>query len=188
MKNDNFIIFREKKPFLVGDESNRHLIETKLVHILDDIKLEDRARIFLVEYITEGKLTVLGVKKEEDQETVSPGASGQIPGKGTLLGDRRNEDQETASPEEGLMKRWRRFKTWREGKIQVESQKKSQKGRQEEEDVKPQESSEEVLEEDNEDPTAWTVTPYDLGGHTSYFNSQKLFSSSSSVFFLAFQR
>ena len=53
-----------------------------------------------------------------------------------------------------------------------------------------EEKEEEVPEEakQKEDPTNWTVTPYDLGGHTSYFNSQKLFTSGSSVFFLAFQR
>ena len=39
-----------------------------------------------------------------------------------------------------------------------------------------------------DDSLYWRVTPYDLGGHTSYFNSQRLFTSGSSVFFLAFQR
>ena len=35
----------------------------------------------------------------------------------------------------------------------------------------------------------WTVTSYDLGGHSPYFNSQqKLFSNSSSIFLLTFQR
>ena len=34
----------------------------------------------------------------------------------------------------------------------------------------------------------WKVTPYDLGGHSPYFNSQKLFSASSSIFLLTFQR
>ena len=34
----------------------------------------------------------------------------------------------------------------------------------------------------------WEVTPYDLGGHSPYFNSQKLFSASSSIFLLTFQR
>ena len=35
----------------------------------------------------------------------------------------------------------------------------------------------------------WTVTSYDLGGHSPYFNSQqKLFSTSSSIFLLTFQR
>ena len=110
---NNFNIYREKKPFLVGDEANRHLIETKLVDILEDFKLENRDRLFLKEYTTEGKLTLLGVNRNEEV------------------------------PEEA---------------------------------------------EQNEDPTNWTVTPYDLGGHTSYFNSQKLFTCGSSVFFLAFQR
>ena len=34
----------------------------------------------------------------------------------------------------------------------------------------------------------WKLTPYDLGGHSPYFNSQKLFSASSSIFLLTFQR
>ena len=34
----------------------------------------------------------------------------------------------------------------------------------------------------------WRVTPYDLGGHSPYFNSQKLFSASSSTYLLTFQR
>ena len=34
----------------------------------------------------------------------------------------------------------------------------------------------------------WKVTPYDLGGHSPYFNSQQLFSASSSIFLLTFQR
>ena len=32
------------------------------------------------------------------------------------------------------------------------------------------------------------VKPYDMGGHSSYLNSQRLFKSGSSLFFLAFQR
>ena len=32
------------------------------------------------------------------------------------------------------------------------------------------------------------ISCYDLGGHSPYFNSQKLFRSGSSVFLLAFQR
>ena len=32
----------------------------------------------------------------------------------------------------------------------------------------------------------WTVSPYDLGGHSPYFSSQKIFSSHSSFFFLIF--
>ena len=88
-------------------------METKLVNILTEIKLENRDRLNLVDYMTEGKLTLLRVNRNE-----------------------------------------------------------------------------EVLEEaeQNEETTNWTVTPYDLGGHTSYFNSQKLFTCGSSVFFLAFQR
>ena len=34
----------------------------------------------------------------------------------------------------------------------------------------------------------WTVSPYDLGGHSPYFSSQKIFSSHSSFFFLIFSR
>ena len=34
----------------------------------------------------------------------------------------------------------------------------------------------------------WTVSPYDLGGHSPYFSSQKIFSSQSSFFFLIFSR
>ena len=34
----------------------------------------------------------------------------------------------------------------------------------------------------------WKMTLYDLGGHSPYFNSQKLFSASSSIFLLTFQR
>ena len=34
----------------------------------------------------------------------------------------------------------------------------------------------------------WTVSPYDLGGHSPYFSSQKIFSSSSSFYFLVFSR
>ena len=35
----------------------------------------------------------------------------------------------------------------------------------------------------------WIVSSYDFGGHTPYFNSQqKLFSASSSIFLLTFQR
>ena len=34
----------------------------------------------------------------------------------------------------------------------------------------------------------WQITPYDLGGHSPYFNSQRLFSSQTSFFFLVFQR
>ena len=124
--NNEFNSFREKKPFLVGDEANRHLIETKLVDILEDFKLENRDRLFLVEYITEKKITLLGVSRNEDQETILKTLS-------------------------------RRFKNI-------------------------------LTTKQNENQTNWTVTPYDLGGHTSYFNSQKLFTSGSSVFFLAFQR
>ena len=32
------------------------------------------------------------------------------------------------------------------------------------------------------------VRPFDMGGHSSYLNSQKLFKCGSSLFFLAFQR
>ena len=35
---------------------------------------------------------------------------------------------------------------------------------------------------------SWTVSPYDLGGHSPYFSSQKIFSSSSSFYFLVFSR
>ena len=124
--NNDFNLFREKKPFLVGDEANRYLLETKLVDILEDFKLETSDRLFLVEDITEGKLTLL-----RDQETASTEAS-----------------------KKGIVKRLtRRFEKM----------------------LKTYEKN-------------WTVTPYDLGGHTSYFNSQKLFICGSSVFFLAFQR
>ena len=34
----------------------------------------------------------------------------------------------------------------------------------------------------------WQVSPYDLGGHSPYFSSQKIFSSKTSFFFLVFQR
>ena len=34
----------------------------------------------------------------------------------------------------------------------------------------------------------WVVSPYDLGGHSPYYRSQKIFSSSSSFFFLTFSR
>ena len=34
----------------------------------------------------------------------------------------------------------------------------------------------------------WAVSPYDLGGHSPYFSSQKIFSSSSSFYFLVFSR
>ena len=34
----------------------------------------------------------------------------------------------------------------------------------------------------------WTVSPFDLGGHSPYFDSQKMFSSPSSFFFLIFSR
>ena len=34
----------------------------------------------------------------------------------------------------------------------------------------------------------WTVSSYDLGGHSPYFSSQKIFSSSSSFYFLVFSR
>ena len=130
--NTDFNSFREKIPFFVWDQANRHLIETKLVDILEDLKLENRDQIFLVEYITEGKLTLLGVSRNEDQETILKTLS-------------------------------RRFK-------------------------KMPKNGEEEGTKENEDQTNWTVTPYDLGGHTSYFNSQKLFTCGSSVFFLAFQR
>ena len=33
-----------------------------------------------------------------------------------------------------------------------------------------------------------TVSPYDLGGHSPYFSSHKIFSSPSSFFFLTFSR
>ena len=129
--NNDLTIFREKKSFLVGDQANRHLIETKLVDILEDFKLENRDRLFLVEHITVGKLTLLWVRKKE-----------------------------TASPKEGILKTLRhRFE-----KMQM------------------------LKTNQKEEPTNWTVTPYDLGGHTSYFNSQKLFTCGSTVFFLAFQR
>ena len=36
--------------------------------------------------------------------------------------------------------------------------------------------------------TNQTISCYDVGGHSPYFNSQKLFKSGSSVFILAFQR
>ena len=34
----------------------------------------------------------------------------------------------------------------------------------------------------------WNVAPFDLGGHSPYFSSQKMFSSKSSFFFLIFSR
>ena len=34
----------------------------------------------------------------------------------------------------------------------------------------------------------WTILPFDLGGHSQYFCSQKIFSSSSSFYFLTFSR
>ena len=34
----------------------------------------------------------------------------------------------------------------------------------------------------------WTILPFDLGGHSPYFCSQKIFSSSSSFYFLTFSR
>ena len=50
--------------------------------------------------------------------------------------------------------------------------------------VKAQTSSQEV-----DQLPDWIVTSYDLGGHSPYFNSQqKLFSTSSSIFLLTFQR
>ena len=36
--------------------------------------------------------------------------------------------------------------------------------------------------------TSQKISCYDVGGHSPYFNSQKLFKSGSSVFILAFQR
>ena len=56
------------------------------------------------------------------------------------------------------------------------------------ESFKTEHGSGESKEVDVSEEDWWRVTPYDLGGHTSYFNSQKLFTSDSSVFFLAFQR
>ena len=92
-------------------------METKLVNILTEIKLENRDRLSLQnQFNNVGKLTLLRVRRNKERKEV---------------------------PEEA---------------------------------------------EQNDDSTNWRVTPYDLGGHTSYFNSQKLFTSGSSVFFLAFQR
>ena len=34
----------------------------------------------------------------------------------------------------------------------------------------------------------WNVAPYDLGGHSPYFNSHKMFASKSSFFFLVFSK
>ena len=34
----------------------------------------------------------------------------------------------------------------------------------------------------------WTISPYDLGGHSPYFCSQKIFSSPSSFYFLIISR
>lgn len=34
----------------------------------------------------------------------------------------------------------------------------------------------------------WTVSPYDLGGHSPYFSSQRMFTAPSSFFFLTFSR
>ena len=34
----------------------------------------------------------------------------------------------------------------------------------------------------------WAVSPYDLGGHSPYFSSQKMFSSQTSFFFMIFSR
>ena len=34
----------------------------------------------------------------------------------------------------------------------------------------------------------WKVSMYDLGGHSPYINSQKMFASNSSFFFLVFNR
>ena len=193
--NNDFNLFREKKPFLVGDEANRHLIETKLVDILEDFKLESRDQLFLVEFITEGKLTLLVV--EEKENTASPGASGQDPGEGTLLGVKEDQNAVLEAPKKGIMKRLRfRFEKMlkaneKEAKAEAEAEEvEPQQESQEGEQVKPLLSREEVPEEadKNGEPTYWTVTPYDLGGHTSYFNSHKLFTCGSSVFFLAFQR
>ena len=46
----------------------------------------------------------------------------------------------------------------------------------------------EAVKEDATNLPNWTVSPYDLGGHSPYFSSQKIFSSSSSFYFLTFSR
>ena len=102
----NYIFCREKRPFLTGDEENQHLLETKLVSILDDLPVEDRGAVTVEEDRQDGVLTLLKLTAG------------------------------LATPPE----------------------------------------------------TTQHVSCYDLGGHSPYFNSQKIFKSDSSVFFLAFQR
>ena len=48
--------------------------------------------------------------------------------------------------------------------------------------------NQEAVKEDATNLPNWTVSPYDLGGHSPYFSSQKIFSSSSSFYFLVFSR
>ena len=48
--------------------------------------------------------------------------------------------------------------------------------------------NQEAVKEDATNLPNWTVSPYDLGGHSPYFSSQKIFSSSSSFYFLTFSR
>ena len=145
-----------------------------------------------MEFITEGKLTLLGVRQKEN--TASPGASGQDPGEGKLLGVKEDQNAVLEAPKKGrLMKRLRlRFeKMLKTNKTEATAEAREvEQDSHEEKQVKPLLRREDVLEEaeQNDYPTNWTVTPYDLGGHTSYFNSQKLFTCGSSVFFLAFQR
>ena len=51
-----------------------------------------------------------------------------------------------------------------------------------------EEEEEEEEEQKEETRERQFVKPYDMGGHSSYLNSQRLFKSGSSLFFVAFQR
>ena len=126
-------LLRENRPFLTGEEEDQTLLETKLVNILDDLVVEDFGDLVAEEVVTEGVLTMLKLRKEEE-----------------LFTEEEEEEEEELFTEE-------------------------------EEEEEEEEQKEETRERQ-------FVKPYDMGGHSSYLNSQRLFKSGSSLFFLAFQR
>ena len=48
-------------------------------------------------------------------------------------------------------------------------------------------ATDQIPKEENNLPN-WTVSPYDLGGHSPYFSSHKIFATPSSFFFMIFSR
>ena len=143
-----------------------------MVDILSDIEMKERNRIVVEEVDTQGKLTLLRFRK-----------------KGELDKEDKEETDDEAEKQEQLQKgifsilkrpfKYLKNKIRSSQNVVVEAVHDLEEFDQGEAEPEPRQT---------DDSLYWRVTPYDLGGHTSYFNSQRLFTSGSSVFFLAFQR